>query len=110
MKDYYKIFEVEPTATTEQIKAQYLFLSHAWHPDKFPTADLKAKAEEKIKEINEAYRVLGDPAKREIYDATLRVGLSPDPSVQPSYSPAAQEHPHAQYGKRCESCGIPAET
>src|SRR5689334_7930515 len=103
MKDYYKILEVEPTATTEQIQAQYLFLSHAWHPDKFPTPDLKAKAEEKIKEINEAYGVLGDPSKREMHDTALRVGSSPDPFVPPPYTSAPQEHPPAQSGKRCES-------
>jgi hypothetical protein len=110
MKDYYKILEVEPTATAEQIKAQYLFLSHAWHPDKFPADDLRAKAEEKVKEINEAYRILGDPSKREIYDAALRAGSSPATSAPPPYSPASQEHPHAQSVKRCESCGVPAET
>jgi hypothetical protein len=110
MKDYYKILEVEPIATIEQIKAQYLFLTHAWHPDKFPTADLKAKAEEKIKEINEAYRVLSDPSKREIHDAALRAGSSPGTPVPSYYSPLSEEHPHAQSSERCESCGIPAET
>src|SRR5215213_4239673 len=105
MKDYYKILEVEPTATMEQIKAQYLFLTHAWHPDKFPNADLKAKAEERIKEVNEAYRVLGDPSKRERYDAALHPGSSPATSAPPAYSHSSQEHPHSRSGPRCESCG-----
>jgi hypothetical protein len=110
MKDYYTILEVEPAASTEQIKAQYLFLTHAWHPDKFPTADLKAKAEEKIKEINEAYRVLGDPSKRASYEAAQRSSSPPATAASQSYSQSPQAHSPAQSGKRCESCGIPAET
>ena len=54
MKNYYKILEVEPTATLEQIKSQHHFMLHAWHPDKFPDGELKTKADEKVKEINEA--------------------------------------------------------
>jgi hypothetical protein len=48
MKDYYKILEVETTATIEQIKSQYRFMLHAWHPDKFPVGELKIKADEKL--------------------------------------------------------------
>ena len=68
MKDYYKILEVDPKATLEQIKFQHRFLVHAWHPDKFPNSELKEKAEEKIKEINEAFNVISDLVKRENYD------------------------------------------
>jgi hypothetical protein len=110
MKDYYKILEVEPTATIEQIKAQYLFLLHAWHPDKFPSDDLKAKVEEKVKGINEAYGVLGDPSNRERYDADLCSRSSPVASAPQSYSQSSQVHSYAQSSKRCESCGLPAET
>ncbi len=68
MKDYYQILEVPPNASQERIKEQYRFLVHAWHPDKFPNPAQKAKAEEKIKEINEAYEVLSNPTKRAQYD------------------------------------------
>jgi hypothetical protein len=110
MKDYYKILEVEPTATIEQIKAQYLFLTHAWHPDKFPSVDLKAKAEEKIKEVNEAYRVLSDPSRRASYDVALRPSFSAATSAPQTHAHSAQEHSHDPSSQRCESCGIPAET
>lgn len=116
MKDYYKVLEVESTATIEQIKAQYRFLTHAWHPDKFPNNELKAKAEEKIKDINEAYSVLGDTTKRENYDRALRSYSSPPkPQSQESYSrPAAttstQTTPKAQPKEYCQSCGLPVET
>ena len=68
MKDYYAILEVPPTASSEAIREQYLFLIQAWHPDKFRTAAQKAKAEEKCKQINIAYDVLKDARKRAEYD------------------------------------------
>lgn len=111
MKDYYKILEVDPKATIEQIKSQYRLLIHAWHPDKFPNCEFKDKAEEKIKEINEAFSVIGDTVKRENYDRALHSYASPPPpSKQQTYSsPSAQTwqtQSSAQPQKRCESCGL----
>ena len=71
-KSYYQILEVEPAASEQKIREQYLSLVQAWHPDKFSEAQQKARAEEKIKEINIAYDVLKDPAKRAEYDRKLR--------------------------------------
>ena len=68
MKDYYQILEVEPHAPQDKIKEQYLLLIQAWHPDKFPNPAHKAQAEEKTKDINAAYEVLGNAAKRAEYD------------------------------------------
>ena len=110
MKNYYKILELEPTATPEQIKSQYHLLLHAWHPDKFPNIDQKVKADERIKEINEAYNVLGDPIKRENYDRYDRElrSYSPPP-VRPVYSQT--QNPSSEKSKQyCVSCGLPAET
>ncbi len=72
MKDYYAILEVPPTASQEAIREQYLLLIQAWHPDKFAKPAQKAKAEEKCKEINIAYGVLGDSRKRAKYDREQR--------------------------------------
>lgn len=68
MKDYYKILEVRPDASLDEIKKQYRFLALALHPDRFSSSEHKNKAEEKFKEINEAYAVLADWAKRAEYD------------------------------------------
>ena len=68
-EDWYKILELSPNASAEEIKAQYRLLCQAWHPDKFPTDRLKARAEEKMKKINTAYGVLSNPRKRTAYDA-----------------------------------------
>lgn len=65
VKDYYKILGVEKTATAEQIKKAYRKLAVKYHPDKNPG---DKAAEEKFKELNEAYEVLSDAGKRKKYD------------------------------------------
>jgi len=64
-KDYYKILGVERGADEKAIKRAYRKLAVQYHPDKNPG---DARAEERFKEINEAYEVLGDPTKRARYD------------------------------------------
>jgi curved DNA-binding protein len=64
-KDYYKSLGVPRTASEADIKKAFRKLAREFHPD---VAKNKKQAEEKFKEINEAYEVLGDPAKRKKYD------------------------------------------
>lgn len=66
-QDYYKILGVGRDATDREIKAAYRKLARKWHPDLHTGKD-KAEAEEKFKQINEAYEVLKDPEKRAKYD------------------------------------------
>jgi curved DNA-binding protein len=65
-KDYYATLGVAKDASAEEIKRAFRKLAMQYHPDK-AKGDKKA-AEEKFKEINEAYEVLGDPEKRKKYD------------------------------------------
>src|SRR5215831_16490397 len=64
-KDYYESLGVPRTASEADIKKAFRKLAREYHPD---VAKDKKKAEEKFKEINEAYEVLSDPAKRKKYD------------------------------------------
>src|SRR5438552_16549100 len=64
-KDYYSTLGVAKTATSKELKQAYRKLARKHHPDVNP-GDKSAEA--RFKEINEAYEVLGDPAKRKKYD------------------------------------------
>jgi len=71
-KDYYQILGVPRNATEEQIKKTYRKLAMQYHPDR--NAGKEKWANEKFKEINEAFSVLGDPEKRKQYDQFGTVG------------------------------------
>ena len=64
-RDYYETLGVPKTASEEEIRSAFRKLARKYHPD---VAKDKKVAEEKFKEINEAYEVLSDPEKRKKYD------------------------------------------
>ena len=63
-KDYYAILQVHPRAEPEVIEAAYRRLSRKYHPDVSGQAD----AGQRMRELNEAFQVLSDPARRRAYD------------------------------------------
>lgn len=73
MKNYYEILEINEKASQEVIEKVYKVLVKKYHPDLQENSGEKAKYEEKIKEINEAYEVLSDEAKRKEYDTELEL-------------------------------------
>ena len=64
-RDYYEVLTVERSASEEEVKRAYRKLAVKFHPDKNPN---DPHAEEKFKELGEAYDVLMDPNKRAAYD------------------------------------------
>lgn len=81
-KDYYEILGVDKDANTSTIKKAYRKLAKKYHPDLNPDND---QAQEKFKEVSEAYEVLKDPEKRKQYDqfgsqGNFRGGANFDPS------------------------------
>lgn len=67
-RDYYRTLEVERSASRQEIKKSYQKLAKKWHPD----VNKAPEAEDKFKEITEAYEVLGSEAKRQRYDDQLK--------------------------------------
>lgn len=65
-RDFYEVLGVERTATDEELKRAYRKLAKKYHPDANP--DNKKEAEEKFKEVSEAYETLSNPQKRKMYD------------------------------------------
>jgi len=63
-RDYYKVMGVDQTASADEIKKAYRVLARKFHPD----VSKEQNAEDKFKELGEAYEVLKDPEKREEYD------------------------------------------
>lgn len=66
-RDYYEVLGVSKSANENDIKQAYRKLAREHHPDMVKDGDKKA-AEERFKEINEAYQILSDPQKRKMYD------------------------------------------
>src|SRR3984957_11866473 len=64
-RDYYETLGVSKTASEDEIQSAFRKLARKYHPD---VAKDKKNAEEKFKQINEAYEVLSDPEKRKKYD------------------------------------------
>ncbi|XP_050178653.1 dnaJ homolog subfamily B member 6 isoform X2 [Myiozetetes cayanensis] len=73
MVDYYEVLGVQKHASAEDIKKAYRKLALKWHPDKNP--DNKDEAEQQFKQVAEAYEVLSDAKKRDIYDRYGKEGL-----------------------------------
>src|SRR5690606_28127328 len=71
-RDYYEILGVSRNATAEEIRRAYRRLARKYHPD----VNREEGAEERFKEINEAYEVLGDEERRAAYDRFGHAGVS----------------------------------
>ena len=70
MKNYYKILEIDKNASDDIIKVAYKSLVKKYHPD-LKEGIAKINAEEKIKQINEAYDILSNPEKKSEYDQNM---------------------------------------
>jgi curved DNA-binding protein CbpA len=66
--DFYKILNVSPSASAEKIRSAHRRLVKRYHPDLYSTDGDKARANEQLRQINEAYRVLSNPERRREYD------------------------------------------
>ncbi len=119
-KDYYEILGISKNASEGEIKKAYRRLALQWHPDR----NKSPEAEEKFKEINEAYEILSDPQKRRAYDQFGHAAFTPGgtpfsqggawtykkgPFTFYSYSTASGESPFADFDFSFEGFSDPFE-
>ena len=93
--DYYGILKVSSKANEDELRRAYKKLAMRWHPDKHPSG-AKGLAEAKFKQICEAYDVLSDSQKRQIYDLYGKDGLNYNVS-SPSAAPPRTTAPSFKY-------------
>ena len=83
-RDYYELLGVERKASQDEIKRAFRKLAFKYHPDRNKAPD----AEERFKEISEAYGVLSDPEKRQQYNAFGFEGIRGRYSTEDIFNPA----------------------
>lgn len=78
MATHYTTLGVAPGASQDELRRAYHQEARRWHPDRFANADAKdsARAEDAMRRVNEAWRVLGDQSRRRAYDRELAVARS----------------------------------
>jgi len=81
MEDYYKLLDVPRDADKEDIKKAYRKLAMKYHPDR----NSEANAEDKFKEVTEAYEVLRDSEKRSLYDRFGEAGVKRGAASGPGF-------------------------
>ena len=77
-RDLYQLLQVDPAAEQEVVQAAFRRLASKYHPDKNASAD----AHQRMQELNEAYAVIGDPARRAAYDRQRQITLAAQRRVE----------------------------
>lgn len=92
-KDFYEVLGVSKNSSADEIKKAYRKMALQWHPDR----NKNPEANEKFKEINKAYEVLGDPKKKEVYDQYGEAAFQPGSGVG-GQGPFGQQSQTGRYG------------
>lgn len=95
-RDFYEVLGVTKTASVEEIKSAYRKAALKWHPDRSP--ENKEEAEHRFRECTEAYSVLSDTQKRQIYDTYGHQGLA-GAGAQPDFNGTVFQDFHDIFGE-----------
>ena len=102
LDDCYRLLDLDPRATEEEIRRAYRDLTKVWHPDRFGhDAALRRKAEEKLKAINEAYETIR-AARPGSYEWTPR----PEAAAPAHEAPRPQPRPARAYAGYALTCAL----
>ncbi|CAH9102570.1 unnamed protein product [Cuscuta epithymum] len=89
-RELYALLNISPEASTEEIRKAYRHLAHVYHPDKYQAPQMKDIATENFQRICEAYEILCDETKREIYDIYGMEGLTSGLELGPHLNKAEE--------------------
>lgn len=101
MKDYYSLLNLSPNASGEQIDAAYRGLMQKYHPN----ARSSPQTLERLRELNEAWRVLSDPTQRAAYNRACAEGVSFQPQTAPVNARVVSQAPTPEFGARRSRSG-----
>lgn len=101
-KEHYLALDLPQSATQEEIDRQYQRLRKLYQPENLDDASDRAYAAQKLSRIEDAYAVLGDPARRAVYDGKPLVVAPDDPGTL-----YCANHPDTETLLRCNKCGKP---
>jgi len=101
-KEHYRALDIAEDASQEEIAHQYGRLKKLYQPENIGDADARSYAAQKLSQIEEAYAILGDPARRAIYDGKPLIVAPDDPEVL-----YCANHPDTETLLRCNKCGKP---
>lgn len=101
-KEHYRTLDVNKGASQEELERQYQRLRKLYQPENVSDADARSYAAQKLAQIEEAYAVLGDPARRAIYDGKPLIVAPDAPEIV-----YCANHPTTETLLRCNKCGKP---
>ena len=101
-KEHYRTLDIAQDVSQEELAHQYQRLQKLYQPGNIGDADARAYAAQKLAQIEAAYAILGDPARRAIYDGRPLVVSPEDPEVL-----YCANHPNTETLLRCNKCGKP---
>lgn len=104
-KEHYRTLDLHEDAEQEEVTQQFIRLQKLYQPGNLESAADQAYAEQKLATVEKAYEILGDPARRAIYDgkpAPIEVGSDGEPE-----SLTCANHPDRETLLRCNKCGKP---
>jgi len=102
-KDYYAILQIHPLAEAEVVRGAYTKLAHKYHPD----TNNANKTSDKIKDINEAFEIIGNPEKRGRYYVAYCLKVNPKPIITPPPNRASSK---PNYTQTSNTANVPPKT
>lgn len=101
-KEHYRTLDVDENVSQDELARQHQRLQKLYQPENISDTDARSYAAQKLAQVEEAYAILGDPARRAVYDGRPLIVAPDDPDVL-----YCANHPDTETRLRCNKCGKP---